>query len=81
MGKTGCLMVVGMSVEVMMFAGEQIQFLDRDSCGCEFWRFGRELEVVEDLAKYGRVGDECEYDHGRGTPGTGQGIHIECAAQ
>ena len=30
--------------------------------------------MVENLAKYGRVGDECEYDNGRGTPDTGQGI-------
>jgi len=68
-------------MKVVEIACKVVQLLGRDPGRGRLGRLGRELEEVEDLAKYGRVGDECEYDHGRGTPGTGQGIHIECAAQ
>ena len=67
-------------MKVVEIACKVVQLLGRNPGRHGFGRLGRELEKVEDLAKYGRVGDESEYDHGRGTSGTGQGIHIECAA-
>ena len=59
-------------MKVLEVVCKEVQLLGRDPGRHGFWRLGRVLE---------KVGDECEYDHGRGTPGTGQGIHIECAAQ